>query len=72
MKRKVFISCVLVGTMLLSASCSCAYAEISKDIVAAAWKKIAKADLVELETILFLKVRMKMKHVIDEGEVSWI
>ena len=30
--------------MLLSASCSCAYAEISKDIVAAAWKRIAKAD----------------------------
>ena len=30
--------------MIFAASCSCAYAEISKDIVSAAWSRIAKAD----------------------------
>ena len=35
---------ILAAIILLAASCSCASAEISKDVVAAAWSKISKAD----------------------------
>ena len=35
---------ISAAIIVVIVSCSCAYAEISKDIVASAWKRIAKAD----------------------------
>ena len=37
--RKIFMAVMLVATF-----CSCAYAEISREVVESAWRRIAKAD----------------------------